>query len=177
MMATKNRRPRDQKRGRAEDAALVSRIADALNPALELSLGGAATIQDPVDPPPEDTAWASICFELEERLVDVVIATPREPKPKASGSLLLLETGGPGATVYNFDLAARVRDAVKDVLGSTFDVIFTEAGDELYANSPEDRSAAAQFEFAIARRSVEIVIFVQPFPPDVTAEVLPFKRP
>jgi hypothetical protein len=61
------------------------------------------------------TTEAVIGFELEERFVEVIIYTTRDlPKPKPLPSSTLLETGGRGATVYNFDLAWLVRNAVKE---------------------------------------------------------------
>jgi hypothetical protein len=146
-----------------EDAALVLRIAEGLKAPLELSLGVAATIN--VHPPSGRPWLASIGFDLEERIVDVEIIDiaqdeTHRPVPVSAGGKL--ETGGPGATVYNLDLTARVRDAVKDALRSAFDVIRTEADKGLYTNDSEDRSARAQFECEIAGQSVEIGVLVGP---------------
>jgi hypothetical protein len=120
-MATKSQR-------RGKDAALVSRITDALQSELQARFGPPfdveVTILDPyVLGDQKVTAEAVIGFELEERLVDVIIYTVRDlPTPKPLPSSTLLETGRRGATVYNFDLPAQVRDAVKEALADAFDI-------------------------------------------------------
>jgi hypothetical protein len=147
---------------RRADPTLVWRIANTLKASLHRSLGVNALItqENPLDPAVEGwvTAEARIDFEFKKWLVEIYICTPLGPEGEVRWSRLL-ETGGPGATVYNFDLAARLRDAVKEALRrSAFDVDLIDADDEVSTGDQEEGSAMAQFRCEIAGRTVGIVI-------------------